>query len=125
MAAPTFVGVKNVSGKDKKLNHGGDLMFFKADEIKVVEASVGAFLLSRTSYVSEDGKRTVIQIPFKKIPLHEALKFAKEPENPSLAGAKAEADREEKIAQRVKEELLKAGWKAPEAPVVKNASKQL
>ena len=116
MAQPTFVGVKNVSGATKKLTFGGDLMVFAKDEIKVVEASVGAFLLSRTVYGSEDGKRATLTVPFKKIPLHEALKFAKEPENPSLAGAKVEADREEKIAQRVKEELLKAGWKAPEAP---------
>jgi hypothetical protein len=124
----TFVGVKNVSGGDKKTSYGGDMVVFTKDEIKVVDAALGQFLLSRTSYGAEEvpgqGVKVMLKQPFKRIPLHEALKFAKEPQNRSLAEAKAEADRETKIAERVKEELLKAGWKAPEEkPAVKAGAK--
>lgn len=119
MAEATFVGVLNISGGAKKLTFGGDVVAFAKDEVKVVPADLGHFLLSRVAYGSEDGKRATMTTPFRRVPLHEALKHAKEPENKSIAAAKAEAKREEEIAARVKEQLLKEGWKAPEAPAPK------
>lgn len=119
MSQATFIGVKNESGAAKKLTYGGDLIQFQKDEVKVVDAALGEFLLTRVAYGTEEvpgvGMRVMPKAPFKRIPLHEALKFAKEPENKSLLDAKAEAKREEEIAERVRAQLLKDGWKAPEA----------
>lgn len=119
MSEATFVGVKNVTGAEKRTSFGGDMVRFGKDEVKVVPADLGGFLLSRVVYGSTDvpgvGPRTTATAPFKRIPLHEALKHAKEPENKSIAAAKAELKLEADIADRVMERLLKEGWKAPEA----------
>lgn len=124
MSQATFVGVKNISGGDKKLMYGGDFVRFAKDEVKVVDAATGIFLLGRTAYVSEDvpglGQKAVVKAIFKKIPLHEALKFAKEPENKSVAEAHAEAKKEADLVARIKADLVKEGWKAPVAEALKD-----
>ncbi len=58
-----------------------------------------------------------MKVLFKVVPLHEALKVAKEPENPSIAAAKAALALEEKHKGEIRAEILKAlrdeGWAPP------------
>jgi hypothetical protein len=116
----TFVGVQNVSGKLYKASFGGSVVVFEKDEIKVVPAPLGQHLLSRAIYISEDkdGNRILgRKLPFKSVPLTEALKSVKEPENKSIAAAKKEAIRQEKLEQdltdRIISRMKKDGWKPP------------
>ena len=97
-----FAGVKNTSGGATKATHGGRSILFEKDEVKVLEAGLVQFLLSR-NILSTDGKLVTRKYLFQSVPLAEALKHVKAPENKSVAAAKKEAEAEEK-----KEALLRA-----------------
>ena len=125
MAEVTFVGVQNVAGKPCKVMHDGDVMLFELNEIRVVPAHVGRHLLSRAAYTSravevagEEKRYLERKSLFKSIPLNEALKHVKAPENKSLAAAKAEAEKAEKLeaelTERIMSRMRKDGWRAPE-----------
>ena len=112
----TFIGIKNVSGEAKKQKHNGFTISFDKDEVKVVSAEVAQFLSTRSRYIS-DGSKLSMQMLFKTVPLHEALKVAKAPENPSIAAARAQAEIDEKHSGEIRAQVLKAlkeeGWTPP------------
>ena len=122
MDNPTFVGVKNVSGADRKVSHGGNISVFKKDEVQVIEAGAAQFLLSRVVHGSMDvpgvGQRVTVKNLFASVPLAEALKHVKAPENKSIAEAKkraeAEEEKEVEITDKGIARLKAEGWKAPE-----------
>lgn len=127
MVEATFIGIKNAFGKAFKVQHGGNIFVFEKDEVKVVEAALGAFLLTRVVYVSEEvpgvGRRAFGKKVFSRVSLAEALKLAKEqPENKSIAQAKKEAAKEAEIEDRVLAKLKAAGW-APPKPAPAPAGK--
>lgn len=113
----SHIGIKNVSGEKIKQKYGGLQFDFDKGEVKIVSADVAQFLESCKVYVSEEGKRLSLKKLFSAVPLHEALKVAKEPENPEIAKAKAQLAQEEKHKGELKAEILKAlreeGWTAP------------
>lgn len=97
-----FAGVKNTSGGPTKATHGGRPHFFEKDEVKVLEAGLVQFLLGR-NILTSDGKLLTRKYLFQSVPLTEALKHVKEPQNKSIAEAKKAAEVKEKE---------KAAWKA-------------
>jgi len=114
----SFAGVKAADGLERKATHDGKTIYFAAGEIKVLPAEVVEFLLTRTSYQAGDGQRGLsLKRLFVQVPLTEALKHAKEPENPSIAAAKKKLAEEEKAKGELKAEILKAlreeGWQPP------------
>lgn len=103
-----FAGVKNRSGGPLKATHGGRAHLFEKDEVKVLEAGLVHFLLQRSIIASakiEGTDRQVVtrKVLFEAVPLTEALKLVKEPENKSIAAAKKASEQKEKE---------KAAWKA-------------
>ena len=100
-----FAGVKNTSGEAVTGRHGGIPYSFEKDEIKVLAAHQVQFLLAR-NIVSSDGKLTTRKYLFQSVPLTEALKHVKEPENKSVAAAKRANDEREKQKAELKEEIL-------------------
>lgn len=115
-----FHGIKNVSGDLVKQKYGGVMYTFEKDEVKVVPADAAIFFSTRSQYFSTSGQRGLsMKMLFKTVPLHEALKVAKEPENPSLAAAKAALVAEEKHKGEIRAEILRTlkeeGW-VPPAP---------
>lgn len=98
-----FAGVQNTSGLDLKITRDGRPVVFLKDEIKVLHSEIVAFLLTR-NHMKTDGKVVSRQFLFKAVPLIEALKHVKAPENKSLAAAKKDAEAEEKkeVALRAK-----------------------
>jgi len=129
MNEATFVGIKNHSGGVKKAQFGGDVTVFEKDEIKVVPVEFGMFLLSRrvtgTKEIEGVGKRLTLSAPFKQIPLQEALKYVKEPENQSIAEAKAAMKHEEELEAKIKADLIAAGWSPKKAEEPKKAAAKL
>ena len=97
-----FAGVKNTSGAATKATHGGRQHLFEKDEVKVLEAGLVQFLLGR-NILSSDGKLVTRKYLFQSVPLTEALRHVKAPENKSIAAAKKAAEDKEKE---------KAAWKA-------------
>ncbi len=113
-----FAGIKNVSGDKLKKKYGGRIYDFDKDETKVVPVDAALFFSTQSKYYSVEGQKGLnMKMLFKTIPLHEALKVAKEPENPSVAAAKAAAVLEEKHKGEIRAEILRAlkeeGWTAP------------
>lgn len=115
MEQPVFAGVQNVSGKSITVLYGGRPVTFAKDEVRVLEASQAYFFSERKTRYASDGKVLSIQRLFKSIPLHDALKLAKEPENPSVAAARAKAEADEAATKALEDKILarfKAeGWK--------------
>lgn len=103
-----YVGIKNVSGAPEKLVFDGDPHYFEKDEVKLFTRDGANHALK----CLKAGKK-----PFAEIPLRDALKLVKEPENPSIAGAKRDAQvqgkLEEKIAAQVIAKLKAEGWTPP------------
>lgn len=114
----SHIGIKNVAGKKIKQKYGGIQYDFDKDEVKIVPADAAQFFASVKTFAS-DGKLLTQQALFKAVPLIEALKVAKEPENPEIAKAKAQIAQEEKhtgeIAAAVRKALIAEGWTAPAA----------
>ena len=100
-----FAGVKNTSGDAVAGRHGGVPYSFEKDEIKVLAAHQVEFLLNR-NILSSDGKLATRKYLFQSVPLTEALKHVKEPENKSVAAAKRANDEREKQKAELKEEIL-------------------
>lgn len=100
-----FAGVKNTSGDAVKGIHGGVPYSFEKDEIKVLAAHQVEFLLAR-NILSTDGRLVSRKYLFQGVPLTEALKHVKEPENKSVAAAKRANDEREKQKAELKEEIL-------------------
>ena len=100
-----FAGVKNTSGEAVTGRHGGVPYSFEKDEVKVLAAHQVQFLLAR-NIISSDGKLTTRKYLFQSVPLTEALKHVKEPENKSVAAAKRANDEREKQKAELKEEIL-------------------
>ena len=100
-----FAGVKNTSGDAVAGRHGGVPYSFEKDEIKVLAAHQVEFLLNR-NILSSDGKLVTRKYLFQSVPLTEALKHVKEPENKSVAAAKRVNDEREKQKAELKEEIL-------------------
>ena len=100
-----FAGVKNTSGEAVTGRHGGIPYSFEKDEIKVLAAHQVQFLLQR-NILSTDGRLVTRKYLFQEVPLAQALKFAKEPENKSVAEAKKALDAREKQKAELKEEIL-------------------
>ena len=100
-----FAGVKNTSGDAVAGRHGGVPYSFEKDEIKVLAAHQVEFLLNR-NILSSDGKLVTRKYLFQSVPLTEALKHVKEPENKSVAAAKRANDEREKQKAELKEEIL-------------------
>lgn len=113
MSQPVFVGIKNVSGQKCKLQYDGDIKVFDKDEVVIVERAHAAHALKKTILVS-DGKRQKHTRLFGEVPLVEAVKLVKAPENPSLGTAKAQVAEELKMEERIVARLQAAGWKPPE-----------
>lgn len=112
----TFVGIKNRSGAALSQKYDGKILSFDKDETKVVSAALAEFLSIRSRYIS-DGAKLGMQMLFEVVPLHEALKVAKEPENPSIRAAKAIALASEERTGEIRTQVLKAlkeeGWTPP------------
>lgn len=100
-----FAGVQNTSGGPVKITHGGRPQLFEKDEVKVLEAGLVLFLLQR-NVMASDGKVVTRKYLFKSVPLTEALKHVKAPENKSIAEAKKAAELKEKEKAAWKAELL-------------------
>ena len=100
-----FAGVKNTSGDAVAGRHGGVPYSFERDEIKVLAAHQVEFLLNR-NILSSDGKLVTRKYLFQSVPLTEALKHVKEPENKSVAAAKRANDEREKQKAELKDEIL-------------------
>lgn len=100
-----FAGVKNTSGGPTKVTYGGRQQLFEKDEVKVLEAGLVQFLLSR-NILASDGKLVTRKHLFQSVPLTEALKHVKEPQNKSIAEAKKAAEAKEKEKAAWKAELL-------------------
>ena len=100
-----FAGVKNTSGDAVAGRHGGVPYSFEKDEIKILAAHQVEFLLNR-NILSSDGKLVTRKYLFQSVPLTEALKHVKEPENKSVAAAKRANDEREKQKAELKEEIL-------------------
>ena len=100
-----FAGVKNTSGAPVRLKHGGDAISFEVDEIKVLSAPVVQFLLTR-NVLGGDGKLVTRKFLFQHVPLTEALKHVKEPQNKSIAAAKKAAEDKAKERSDMKSEIL-------------------
>jgi len=113
-----YIGVRNISGKDYLLTQDGNHLLFAKDEVKILENHAGQFALLR-SVAHRDASSNVMGklAIFEQVPLAEALKFAKEPENPSLAAAKEQADQDKARREEIRKEVLEAikaeGWEAP------------
>lgn len=113
-----YVGVKNVAGKDLVLTSGGQHLEFAKDEVKVLTSHVGAHALARTIYrVDKESGQTIAVPLYKQIPLVDALKVAKEPENKSLVAARRQAEADLKKAAEMRDAILATlkaeGWEAP------------
>jgi hypothetical protein len=120
MTDTTFVGVQNVSGAAVRVRHAGDPITFEKDEIKVVPASLGAHLLSWAAYSAKEvGEHKFLERkqPFKSVPLAEAFKHVKEPENASIARAKKEAELAERqeaiLTDKIMLRFRREGWTKP------------
>src|SRR3990167_1059333 len=100
-----FAGVKNVSGADRKVTFDGRILAFAKDSIHVLSADIVQFLLSRAIFAS-DGKSVTRRFLFQSVPLTEALKHVKEPENKSIAAAKKAAEVKDKERAAMKAEIL-------------------
>lgn len=100
-----FAGVKNNSGKEIKQRHGERWLEFAPDEIKVLDAETVQFLLGRSA-IESDGKVVTRRMLFRAVPLTEALKHVKEPENKSIAAAKKAAEIKEKEKAEMRAEIL-------------------
>lgn len=100
-----FAGVKNTSGAPVRTMHGGRQHTFEKDEVKVLEAGLVQFLLQRNTLAS-DGKLVTRKYLFQSVPLTEALKHVKEPQNKSIAEAKKAAEAKDKERAAWKAELL-------------------
>lgn len=113
-----FAGIKNVSGDKKRQKYDGGWLEFDKDEVKVLPIHVVQFLSTRSVYFSTEGQKGLnMKMLFKPVPLAEALKLAKAPENKSVAAAKAALEAEEKKKSELKAEILRAlkeeGWTPP------------
>ena len=122
-----FMGVQNASGGKVKVGYAGEFTVFQKDEIMVLPEPVARHFLSRATYATkvidtgegEEGKKRYIERKqlFKEIPLAEALKHVKEPENKSIADAKKAAELEERKEQEMENRVIlrlrKAGWAPP------------
>lgn len=100
-----FAGVKNTSGADAKVTWGGKPYPFMKDEVRVLSADIVQFLLTR-NILSSDGKLVTRKFLFQSVPLTEALKHVKEPENRSIAAAKKAAEVKDKERAAMKAEIL-------------------
>lgn len=111
-----FAGVKNKAGKSLVITYGGQKRSFLKDEIAVVDAGLAQFLKTR-SHITSDGKLVTRKFLFESVPLAEALKHVKEPENKSIAAAKQEAEERDKIRKELLAEVVAdlktQGWVAP------------
>lgn len=115
-----FSGIKNVSGDKIRQKYDGKWIDFDKDEVKVLPIHSVSFLSTRSKYYSVEGQKGLnLKMLFKVVPLAEALKLAKAPENRSIAEAKAALETEEKKKADLRVEILKAlkeeGWTAPKA----------
>ena len=100
-----FAGVKNTSGDVVKGMHGGIPYEFAKDEVKVLAAHQVQFLLAR-NILSSEGKLVTRKYLFQSVPLTEALKQVKEPENKSLADAKRANEARDKQKEELKAEII-------------------
>lgn len=113
-------GIKNISGEKTSQKFGGLQYDFDKDEVKIVTADAAQFFQSPgcEHLVSKDN-RLMRKRRFSAVPLHEALKVAKEPENPEIAKAKAQLALEEKHKGEIRAEIIKelkeGGWRQPVA----------
>ncbi len=117
-----FAGVKNVSGENCSQKYDGKMLEFEKDEVKVLPVHAVQFLSTRSRYFSTEGQKGLnMKVLFKVLPLHEALKLAKAPENKSVAAAKAALEAEEKHKGEIRAEILKTlkeeGWAPPKPKV--------
>ena len=100
-----FAGVQNTSGAPVKTMHDGSPIRFDKDEIKVLASGLVQFLLQRNHMVS-DGKLVMRKHLFKSVPLMDALKHVKAPENKSVALAKKEAEEAEKKDAELRAKII-------------------
>jgi hypothetical protein len=100
-----FAGVKNTSGDVVTGRHGGIPYSFEKDEIKVLAAHQVEFLLGR-NIMSSDGKLVTRKYLFQGVPLTEALKHVKEPENASIAKAKRDSEARDAQKAELKAEII-------------------
>lgn len=100
-----FAGVKNVSGAPAKSMFDGRPIKFEKDEIKVLAVGLVQFLVQRSHLIS-DGKVLVRKHLFQPVPLMDALKHVKAPENKSVAAAKKEAEDKEKEKAALRSEII-------------------
>lgn len=120
-----YVGVKNVSGKDLILTHDGSHLKFAKDEVKVLTSTAGAHALGRTIFeVNKESGHTGPRALYSQIPLADALKVAKEPENKSLSAARKQKEADDKRRHELRGEILEAlkaeGWEAPKKKEAKS-----
>lgn len=113
-----YVGVKNVSGKDQVLTQDGNHLPFAKDEVKILEYSAGMHALSRAVVgLDKVSGHTVPTALYAQVPLADALKVAKEPENKSLAVARKQAEADKIRRAEIRDEILATlkaeGWEAP------------
>ncbi len=100
-----FAGIQNSTGAPVKSMHDGRVIRFEKDEIKVLPSGVVQFLLLRNHMVT-DGKVVLRKHLYKSVPLMEALKHVKEPQNKSVAAAKKEAEAEEKKEAALRAKII-------------------
>ena len=100
-----FAGIQNTTGAPVKSMHDGRPIKFEKDEIKVLSTGIVQFLLQRNHMVS-DGKIVMRKYLFKSVPLVEALKHVKAPENKSVAAAKKEAEAAEKKEAELRAKII-------------------
>ncbi len=113
-----FAGIKNTSGDKIRQKYDGKIFDFDKDEVKVLPVHAVQFLSTRSRYYSVEGQKGLnLKVLFKVVPLVDALKLVKAPENKSVAAAKAELEAAEKQKADIRAELLKTlkeeGWTAP------------
>lgn len=100
-----FAGIQNTTGAPVKSMHDGRVIKFEKDEIKVLPTGVVQFLLMRNHMVT-DGKVVMRKHLYKSVPLMEALKHVKAPENKSVAAAKKEAEEAEKKEAALRAKII-------------------
>ncbi len=105
MSEIQFAGVKNTSGDKVAGVHGGDMYEFAKDEIKVLSSERVQFLLGR-NIITSDGKLVTRKFLFQSVPLTEALKHVKEPENASVAAAKKANEERDAQKAEMKAEII-------------------
>lgn len=119
------IGVKNRTDEDQVLTFDGNSIFFKPEQVKIVEGVPAGFIESRmyTQHKKNskgEMERHLVGIRvFDVVPLADALKVASPEEDPAVVRAReqAEADKKAKAAlfEEFKANLVADGWQPPKS----------